>query len=137
MDGVIVASGTEHAAITTLQREAHAPVRLVGSLEGELRRLSGATVRVQGVSGTGFPGGTLDARRYEVLAIEGQRPYVGVLLVRGDSSWLVAADTLRLAAVPDQLRAQAGARVWVIGPATPDGREVRVQAYGVIDPARR
>jgi len=136
LTGVIVASGTEQFTITTLQREAHRPVRLVGELAGELRRLAGATVRVRGTRTTGSPSDAIDAWSYEVLSIDGQHPHVGTLLVRGDSVWLAAVDTLQLVAAPDLLRTQAGAKVWIIGPATPDGRAVRVQSYGVIRPAQ-
>jgi hypothetical protein len=136
LSGVIVASGTEQFAITTLRREAQRPVRLVGELEGELRRLTGATVRVEGASTPSYGGDALDVRHYDVLLVDGQRPYVGEIITRGDALWLAALDTIRLTAVPEPLRAQARAKVWIIGPATPDGREVRVQSYGVIRPAQ-
>lgn len=137
LTGRIVNSGTERLVITTLQVEGQGPTRLVGALESELRRLSGATVSVVGtVDSTGPPPGvSLDVREYELLSINGQRPLVGTVLVRDDGIWLAAADTVRLVPELQELRDHAGARVWVVGTASANGSELRVGSYGVIAPA--
>lgn len=77
-------------------------------------------------------GDTLDARRREVPPIEGEVPHVGTLLDRAGALWLATpGDTLQLSAVPDALKPQAGATVWVVGRRTAEGLELR--SYRIID----
>lgn len=135
LSGRVVNSGTEHLTITTLQVENSAPTRLVGALQTELRTLAGAEVRVSGVIDSAGSGRSLDVREYDILSINGQRPHVGTVLVRGASSWLVSSDTLRLIPELDALREREGARVWVIGAVDPGRSELRVESFGVIAPA--
>ncbi|HET7563704.1 MAG TPA: hypothetical protein VFJ96_01820 [Gemmatimonadaceae bacterium] len=133
--GTIAVTGTAAASYATLRVEGARAITLVGDLESELRRLSGATVRVTGRdAGAGPLGRRLDVQRYEVLAIDGQTPVVGTLRVHDDAVWLVAADSVALEAVPAELRAEDGAKVWVTGRRTERGLEV--QRYGVLRPAR-
>src|SRR5699024_12567132 len=68
---------------------------LTGDLVNELRRLGGAEVAARGVVETSGMGASLEVREYEVLAVDGQRPHVGVLLARGDDLWLAGSDTDR------------------------------------------
>ena len=130
LTGKVVVTGGEAVTFTTLQVAGRAPVRLTGDFEGELRRLSGAVVRVDGTRTERGPGVGLNVHSYEVLSIDGERPRVGTLLMRDGMLWLASSDTMRLAAAPEELRAQAGAKVWIIGQST--GEELQVQSYGVI-----
>ncbi len=105
-------------------------VRLVGPLEGELRRLGGATVRVRGQPVGEATRGRLEVRSYQVLSIDGQVPVVGILTLRGGEPWVLGADTVRLEGGPPELRALGGAKVWVVGPRR--GAALEVQSYGVL-----
>jgi len=131
--GTIFVTGSEPTTGLTLQREDGTGVTLVGDLTDELRRLSGATVAVYGARTSAPHAGAFAVRSYDLLSIDGQRPAVGILLVRDDAIWLAAADTVQLTAVPDALRTQAGAKLWVVGQRT--GRGMAVQSYGVLRPA--
>lgn len=106
-------------------------IGLAGSLEPELARLSGARVMVEGTPATGFPGEALEVQRYEVLEVNGEKPWVGVLVRSGDA-WLLRQDTgdLRLTGVPAGLAAQPGAKVWITG--SLDADALRVQSFGII-----
>jgi hypothetical protein len=130
LTGKIVVTGTEVSTLTTLQREGRRPVRLVGDFEEELQRLSGAVVRVEGTTMERGPGLGLKVHSYEVLSIDGQRPHVGVLLIRDGTLWLAGSDTVRLTQAPQDLQAHAGAKVWIIGRSV--GGELQVQSYGIV-----
>lgn len=133
--GTVSVTGTTVASAVTLHSEGARSLTLVGDLASELRRLAGATVRVTGRdAGAGQFGPRLDVQRYDVLAINGQTPVVGILRTGGDMPRLVAApgDTVSLIGVPDALRAQDGAKVWITGRRTDGGLEV--QSYGVLRP---
>ncbi|HET7622582.1 MAG TPA: hypothetical protein VFK39_11825 [Gemmatimonadaceae bacterium] len=136
--GRVMVGGTDRFVMVTLQRSDGRALRLTGKLLDELRRLGTAEVTARGVvdsSGTV----SLDVREYEVLAIDGQRPHVGVLLARGpggDELWLAGGDTLRLVPTLDALRESVGAKIWVTGVSDPAARELRIGSYGVIAPAR-
>lgn len=109
-------------------------VRLGGPLVSELRRLSGATVRVAGEYATSGPE-TVDVTTYDVLTIDGQAPVVGMVVLRGDEVWLDAEPAVRVLGAQSALSAHAGAKVWVIG--SREGDAVRLQSYGIIrEPAR-
>ena len=131
--GTLFVTGSEPATNLTLRREDGTGVTLVGDPTDELRRLSGATVAVYGTRTSAARASVFAVRRYDVLSIDGQRPSVGILLVRDGAIWLAAADTVQLAAAPDALRTQAGAKVWIVGRQTDRGLEV--QSYGVLRPA--
>ncbi|HEX5438507.1 MAG TPA: hypothetical protein VFW98_15245 [Gemmatimonadaceae bacterium] len=137
LTGTVVVTGTDVARYTTLRIEGKPVVTLVGPLEPELRRLGAATVRVTGEdAGSGPAGRRLAVGEYEVLSINGERPYVGVLLVQDDRLALAtASDTLPLSAAPQALRQHAGAKLWVTGQRTDTG--VELQSYGVIRPNPR
>lgn len=130
MSGKVFVTGSEPATTVTLVREGGASVSLVGELAPELRRLSGTTLRVRGAPRDDPPAGGLEVRSYEVLEVDGEVPSVGVLEEKEGSLWLVGRETRELTSVPDGLRQQAGAKVWIVG-RDAEGR-LAVQSYGVI-----
>jgi hypothetical protein len=132
--GRLVNGGTDRSTITTLVRSGSPPTRLGGALLHELRALSGADVLVRGVMDSSGADGTLDVREYEVLAIDGRRPHVGVVLARAGELWLAASDTLRLVPKFDALSESVGAKIWVVGTSDSTAGELRVESYGVIVP---
>jgi hypothetical protein len=107
---------------------------VVGRLEPEVRSLAGARVRVEGVPGSGFPGEAVDVRAYEVLAVNGERPYVGVLGGTAQALTLQPAsgEQLVLGVVPGGLAQNVGALVWLTG--RMEGARLQVQSFGVIRP---
>ncbi len=133
--GRVMVGGTDRFIVVTLQRRDGRAFQLTGDLVNELRRLGSAEVAVRGVVDTSGTA-SLDVHEYEVLAIDGQRPRVGVLLARGDELWLAAGDTLRLVPVLDAMRGIVGAKIWVTGASDAAAKELRVGSYGVIAPAR-
>ncbi|HEU4585435.1 MAG TPA: hypothetical protein VFR95_06775 [Gemmatimonadaceae bacterium] len=134
--GRVMNGGTDRSPITSLVSDDGSATRLGGALLDELRALSGAELSVRGVMSSGGAGRSLDVTEYEVLAIDGQRPHVGILLARDGELWLASSDTLRLVPALDALRERVGAKVWVVGTRDAAAGELRVQSYGVIAPAR-
>jgi hypothetical protein len=134
--GRVVNGGTDRFPMTSLLSDDGSATRLGGTLLGELQALSGAELSVRGVQSSGGAERSLDVREYEVLAIDGQRPHVGIVLARDGELWLASSDTLRLIPALDALRQSAGAKVWVVGTSDAAAGELRVQSYGVIAPAR-
>jgi hypothetical protein len=128
--GKLFVTGSEPMTTVTLQRDDGGAIALTGELEPELRRLTGATVAVHGTRVEHPPMGGFDVHQYEVLLIDGQRPYVGILLHHGETTWLAGADTVELADTPEALSAQPGAKVWIIGERMGDA--LAVQSYGII-----
>ena len=104
-------------------------VTLVGDLQGELARLSGAKVRVHGFQRAKSPGG-FDVESYDVLEIDGEVPKVGILNLSAGTLLLAGRDTVELPDPPEELRNKAGAKVWIVG--HPTGGKVVVQSYGII-----
>ena len=112
---------------------ATASVGLAGPLAGELRRLSGATLRVTGTpqnNSTPPPPRAVVARDYQVLEVDGQQPVVGVVVSRDDRLWLAGRDTVELLNAAPDLAARIGAKVYVIGVRA--GGRLQVRSYGVI-----
>jgi hypothetical protein len=134
--GRVVNGGTDRFPTTSLVADDGSATRLGGALLEELRALAGAELSVRGVMSSGGAERSLDVREYEVLAIDGQRPLVGIVLVRDGGLWLASSDTLRLVPALDALRQRAGAKVWVVGTHDAEAGELRVQSYGVIALAR-
>lgn len=130
--GRVLNGGTDHFPVTSLVADDGSAIRLGGALLGELRALSGAQLLVRGVPRSSGAEPSLDVREYEVLAIDGQRPRVGIVLARDGGLWLASSDTLRLVPALDALRERAGAKVWVVGTSDSAARELRIQSYGVI-----
>ena len=108
-------------------------IALIGSLSGELRRLVGARVRVTGRAvrnPAAAPERAVEVAGYEILAVDGERPYVGIVTMRDAQIWLVGQDTLELLGAPPDLAARIGAKVFVTG--TVQGGQLRLRSYGVI-----
>jgi hypothetical protein len=132
VEGVVGSFGGVLESVTVIET-ADGPFTVRGDYTAELRRLSGATVRAEGSASVGFPERVLRIRAYQVLAIDGERPTVGVLLLRDGDVWLrLNADSLRLTGAPDALAGLAGAKVWVIGRRS--DATLAVGSYGVIRP---
>ena len=130
LTGQVMVTGTAQMEFVTLQIDGGGSVNLSGALLSELRRLSGANVSVQGTRKPATPLQGFEAASYEVISIDGQRPSVGILEERDGEFTLAGAETVRLTGVPDALRRQVGAKVWVTGRQTDSG--LQVQSYGVI-----
>ncbi len=73
---------------------------------------------VGGSRSAGLLGGSLNVKSYEILAIDDERPHVGILVARDGALWLASSDTVQLAAAPNDLQSEAGAKVWIIGQST-------------------
>ena len=130
LTGRILITGTAQLEFVTLQIDGGGSVNLGGALSSELRQLSGAMVSVEGSRTGASPLEGFEATAYEVTSIDGQRPSVGILQERDGGFTIAAAETVRLAGIPDALRGQVGAKVWVVGRQTDSG--LQVQSYGVI-----
>lgn len=104
--------------VRTIVEGDSAAVTVAGPLETELARLAGARVRVFGarVEGEG-PGTALEVERYEVLAVDGERPRVGRLGYETGIGYRLipeAGQAIPLASVPTGLGTEVGAKVWVV-----------------------
>lgn len=110
-------------------------VTLVGDLQGELARLSGAEVRVHGLQREKSSVGGFDVKRYDILEVDGEVPRVGTLRARDGILWLDGHDTVEVLAPPVDLRARDGAKVWIVG--YPAGERLAVQSYGILREAGR
>ncbi|MGH7574713.1 MAG: hypothetical protein ACREM1_06230 [Longimicrobiales bacterium] len=130
VEGVIAVTGTTVDSRPVLQT-AEGPLGVTGALTAELRRLSGARVRVDGERRAGrMPGESIDVASYMVLEVNGERPEVGTITLREGTPWLIGADTVRLIGASDRLTGLDAAKVWVTGRRTAEGLEVG--SYGVI-----
>lgn len=107
-------------------------VTVVGPLQAELTRLVGARVRVAGEArGSGPFGPEMEVAAYEVVAVDGEAPYVG-RLVRDEQGYVLetaAGGPLRLGVVPARFSELVGGRVWV----TVD-EQGTVLRYGILRP---
>ena len=133
LSGKVFVTGAEPWTSITLVPTKGRGVTLVGNLQGELRRLSGAAVRVVGAR-RGRPG-ELDVESYDVLDVDGEVPKVGTLTVIDGTLMLAGRDTVQLAKPPGELREMEGAKVWIVG--RPSGGGVAVQSYGIIREAEK
>ena len=130
LTGQIAVTGTGGAIITSLQVDGRS-VTLLGGLSSELRNLSGARVLVEGSPAAGGAGESINVVRYQIVEVNGQKPYVGTLVRTGDHHAIDTGErTIRLERLPAGLIDRAGARVWVTGVIS--GGRLQVQAYGVI-----
>ena len=127
--GVVVVTGADPFA-QVVARGAAGDVALTGALREELATLHGAEVRVRGrpmANRQPRPARAVEVTSYEIVAINGERPYVGELAGRDGGLWLHG---MRLAGASDELRGAVGAKVWVLGRRA-DG-ELQVLSYGII-----
>ncbi len=132
LQGRLLETGPDPMVAVTLQLEDGSSVNLIGDLESELHRLSGATVAVTSRRRTDHPTlGTFDVSRYEISSIEGVKPEVGIL-ESYDTEWflLIGDQPVALYDVPDDLKTRDGAKVWIIGERTQTW--LRIQSYGII-----
>jgi hypothetical protein len=114
-------------------RGATASVGLTGPLVSELRRLSGATLRVSGTprsNPAATPPRAVVVGDYEILEVDGQRPLVGIVLSRDGRLWLAGRDTVELVGATPDLAGRPGAKVFVLG--VREGDRLRVKSHGVI-----
>ena len=101
-------------------------LEIAGDLRPELKRLSGARVRV---TGTLSSAERFLASEYAILEISGYKPVVGMLEVGASDASIVDAEGVRwrLRDAPAELMAHEGAKVWVV--LNTDGV---VTGYGII-----
>ena len=128
--GRVVVSGPLRP-VTRLYLEEGRSIGITGELLGEIQRLTGAKLSVVGDSA---PDQGLYARHYAVLEVNGEKPYVGVVIRNGGSIALSReAGVLELDSLGSaQLGEFVGAKVWVTG--RQYGARLRVVSYGVIRP---
>ena len=130
LTGRVSVGGLAGQTMATLQIEGGTPVRLVGPLEAEMQRLNSARVWVTGAP-VASPANGFSVTRYDIVAIDGAMPVVGVTLKRAGAVWLAtAADTIKLVVAPADLTSKVGAKVWITGRRS--GAEMTVQSFGII-----
>ncbi len=136
---VLVAPEGERVVLAEGRESGPDPGPGAGPVLAELNRLEGATVRVFGrrtPRGDPLPEvSSFLVERYEILAIEGERPLVGrIARDEEDQVKLVSDDgaSLGLEGLPTAGPGE-GDRVWILGDLD-DGR-VRVRAFGLVRPA--
>jgi hypothetical protein len=105
-------------------------VRLEGPLSEEVGTLTGATVAVFGTVRAGGPMNTIVVDRYDLLAVDGQVPYVGIVRIADGNVWLHGDRPLLLRGAGSTLESLVGAKVYVLGTRTAD--TVVVASMGVI-----
>jgi hypothetical protein len=130
---VAVAAGPAGRGIPTLVPDGGRAMALSGPLTEELGQVDGARVRVVGTRTDGpAPGGGFEATEYELLAVDGERPEVGVVRMSGGVAVLALRDgtTVRLMGAPAELASRVGAKAWVVG--RRDGGGIAVQRYGFL-----
>lgn len=132
IEGVAGTMGSDAEVIIVVRLPRGEHVRVTGRLAAEIGRLTGASLVLVGPVQATTPWRTIVPTEYEVLAIDGQKPHVGVLRVDHGEVWLETSPPIRLEGAPDALRARSGAKVYVLG-ALRDGVLV-VQSFGVINP---
>jgi hypothetical protein len=131
--GQILVTGTEGTVRPSLHVDGRPAVALLGTLSDELRNLSGARVSVEGTPAPSGLGEAINVVSYEVVEVNGQKPYVGTLVRSGnDYSVQQAGTSIRLERLPAGLIDRTGAKVWVTG-VLAAGR-LQVQSYGIIRP---
>ncbi len=129
-EGAVRVVGSDPFPYTIVQAEDGRSLTVTGALRDDIRRLSGARVRVTGRLRPGEqPGTGLDVSSWEVLSVDGERPLVG-RLERGAAGYdLVRPGGARvpLNFVPGSLGDRAGSLLWVVL-----DEHGGVAAYGII-----
>lgn len=128
--GRVHVGGTAQLPEVSLVLEDGGSTRLVGTYAAELQTLNGAQVLVSGAAVDDVPGGALRVSDYTVTAIDGERPFVGVLSSPDAVLTLADGTTLTLIGLPDAMRGEDGAKVWLTGERS--GSELRVRSAGII-----
>jgi hypothetical protein len=127
--GKVIITGSEQSTSVRLVGDS-GNVELVGALQPELRRLSGAGVVVRGSLQGSRPVQTLDVSDYEIADIDGEAPVTGVLQAEHGRTLLAGKDTLELVDPPATLVGKTGAKAWVVG--SRSGSRLTVQSFGII-----
>jgi hypothetical protein len=131
--GKVVITGSEQSTSVRLVGDS-GNMELVGALQPELRRLSGARLVARGSLEGSRPVQTLDVSDYEITDIDGELPATGVLQAESGRTLLAGKDTLELVDPPATLVAKTGGKVWVVG--SRSGSRLTVQSFGIIrDPS--
>lgn len=133
-EGVVGVTGTDVAPTAILRREEGPTLGLTGTLARELRRLSGARVRVSGRDAATPVGPGIEVAGYEILEIEGETPLVGNLQ-QVDASWRLQVEDEEpwiLEGLPARGLAE-GMKIWVIGDEI-GPRQFRVTSHGIVAP---
>lgn len=124
--GVVVSEGMDIAPRTLVRDDDGGTTELLGVFAGNVRRLTGATVRACGPGRTSE--GALEVTEVHVLSVDGMPAVLGTLrsVVSG---WAIeplgGGDLVLLSAMPARLEAAEGEVVWVAGPATVEALAVR------------
>jgi hypothetical protein len=132
VQGVVRVVGSEPVDVhVVVRRESGGDVRVVGPLRDEIRRLSGAVVRVSGdLEPPDVPVAErqIRASEYEIVSVNGEPVVHGVVESRS-GGWTIlrtrSGERVYLASAPESF--QVGQTVWVQGP-----RAAIVQAFGVV-----
>jgi len=131
--GKVVITGSEQSTSVRLVGDS-GNVELVGALQAELRRLSGAGLVARGSLRGSRPVQTLDVSDYEIADIDGEVPTTGILKAENGRTLLAGKDTLELVDPPAALVTKTGGKAWVVGPRS--GGRLTVQSFGIIrDPS--
>ncbi|MDZ7778495.1 MAG: hypothetical protein U5R14_00975 [Gemmatimonadota bacterium] len=131
--GVVVSEGVDIAPRTWVDPADGPRVELLGTMAGNVRLLTGTTVRACGPGLT--PGGELEVTEVEVVEVDGMPATLGVLRDEGTDGWSVeplgSGEATGLRAVSGDLRRAAGTVVWVAGPI--ESGRLSVRSYGVLE----
>ena len=131
--GKVVITGSEQSTSVRLVGDS-GNMELVGALQPELRRLSGAGLVARGSLQGSRQVQTLDVSDYEIADIDGEVPTTGILKTENGRMLLAGKDTLELVDPPAALVTKTGGKVWVVGPRS--GSRLTVQSFGIIrDPS--
>ncbi len=134
-DGTVVVTTFGPFPAVLLLSPGRTPVQLVGPLADELQRLDGGLVAVRGDSIPGAMGPALRATSYEILEIDGLRPWVGALVPgTGADQWELetGSETLHLEGLGTDTRLVHDAWIWVTG--SRSGGSISVATYGILRP---
>lgn len=128
--GTVTRVGVPPADMLAIRPESGDPVRVEGSLVPEIQSLTGAVVAIYGTVTDGSPWKTVAAEAYDVVSVDGRRPYVGTLRVTDRGIWLDGERTWELEGAGEALRSRNGAKVYIVG--VMPGNKLIVQSYGII-----
>ena len=129
-EGVIYLAGNAPQPVLSLREEGGSVFQLTGALAGELRRLSGARVKVRGQTDSSAYPPSIQATEYSVVEVDGRRPWVGELRGGPGGLWILTPDSLAVEEPTGRLDALVGAKVWVV--ADTSSQPALVQSFGVL-----
>lgn len=136
LEGIVRIVGndpTPQVVLSVNEGASTAQIALVGELRDELGRLSGVRVAVAGDSVAnpqGVPARAVHVTDYDVVSINSEPAYLGVLENRDGVWWLERDEPLILTVLPSDLEGRIGTKLWIAGPL--EGKELRVQSYGIV-----